>query len=32
MVRNTIEETLDPCSKKIFYAFGLCKNDYVFSP
>jgi hypothetical protein len=32
MVRNSIEGTLDSCRKKLFYAFGLCENDFVFSP
>jgi hypothetical protein len=31
MMRNSTEGILDPCRKKLFYAFGLCKNDYVFS-
>jgi hypothetical protein len=31
IVRNSTEWTFNLCGKKWFYAFGLCKNDSVFS-
>jgi len=29
IIRNSNDGTLDPYRKKLFYAFGLCKNYYI---